>query len=146
MRSIYQSYTTCPDGSTFTSGKFVGLKNQDGSQAFTPVPAIQTDPSSTGYVVASSDIECPPICGTGTKLTVFTVTKGTNGQPKVKLKGKSVTVGDFTAPPPAPQKGSSDTIDTLDGRLTHDVSGVDPSVGKTVLWTSIPSAAPAAAP
>lgn len=125
----------CPNASKFKSGKFVGLKNQDGTQAFTPVPAIQTDPSSKGYVVASSDIECPPTCGTGTQITVFKV-KNKNGKAKMDLKGKSVTVGDFMSPPDAPQKGSTDTLDTLDGRLTHAVAAVDPSVGKEVIWTS----------
>jgi hypothetical protein len=127
--------TSCPAANTFKNGKFAGLKNQDGSQAFTPVPAIQTDASSTGYVVASSDIECPPTCGTGTKLTVFTV-KNNSGSATLKKTGKSVTVGSFMSPPDAPQKGTSDLLDTLDGRLTHAVSGIDPSIGKTVVWTS----------
>jgi hypothetical protein len=128
--------TTCPAANKFSSGKFVGLKNQDKTQAFTPVPAIQTDPSSKGYIVASSDIECPPTCGTGTKITVFTVKPGTGGAPKLNKVGKSVKVGSFMSPPDAAQKGSTDVLDTLDGRLTHAVSAMDPAVGKVTVWTS----------
>ncbi len=126
--------TTCPAGSSFNSGKFTGLLNNDGTQAFTPVPAIQTDPSSTGYVLGMSDIECPPVCGTGTKLTVFTVTNNA-GVPSVSAPN-SITVGSYQSPPSAPQKNSTRTLDTLDGRLTHAVSGVDPNSGATSVWVS----------
>jgi hypothetical protein len=125
--------TTCPAAGT--SGKVAGLLNSDGSQAFTPVPAIQTDPSSTGFVTGMSDIECPPVCGTGTKLTVFTITNNA-GVPAVSAPN-SITVGSYTSPPSAPEKkGNGRTIDTLDGRLTHAVSGVDPNVGATTIWVS----------
>jgi hypothetical protein len=126
--------TTCPAASTFTSGKTTGLLNNDGSQAFTPIPAIQTDPSSTGYVLGMSDIECPPVCGTGTKLTVFTVTNN-GGVPAFSVPN-SITVGSYTSPPSAPQRRTSRTIDTLDGRITHAVSGFDPNVGATTVWVS----------
>jgi hypothetical protein len=127
----------CPAASSFNHGKVTGLKNGDGTQAFTPVPAIQTDPSSKGYIVASSDIECPPTCVTGTQLTVFTVKPNKTDPTKASIptKGKSVTVGTFMSPPDAPQKGSADTLDTLDGRLEHAVSAVDPASGKQVVWT-----------
>ena len=92
--------TTCPSAGTFTSGKVTGLLNNDGSQAFTPVPAIQTDPSSTGYVLGMSDIECPPVCGTGTKLTVFTITNNA-GVPAVSAPN-SITVGSYTSPAVGP--------------------------------------------
>lgn len=59
--------TTCPLAQTFLHGIFKNLRNQDGSQAFTPVPAIQDDASTSGWVLTSSDVECPDICGTGTK-------------------------------------------------------------------------------
>jgi hypothetical protein len=124
--------TTCPSATSFTSGKVTGLLNQDGSQAFTPVPAIQTDPSSTGYVLGLSDIECPPRCGTGTLLTVFTVTNG-GGVPAVSAPD-SITVGSYMSPPDAPQQGTGNKLDTLDGRLTHAVSGVDPTFGTTTVW------------
>jgi hypothetical protein len=126
--------TTCPAATSFTSGKVVGLKNSDGTQAFTPTPAIQTDPSSTGYVLGMSDIECPPICGTGTKLTVFTVTNN-NGVPSVSAP-HSITVGSYQSPPDAPQKQTGRKLDTLDGRITHAVSGFDQRLGVTTVWVS----------
>jgi hypothetical protein len=126
--------TTCPAGTSFNSGKIAGLLNNDGSQAFTPMPAIQTDPSSTGYVLGMSDIECPPVCGTGTKLTVFTVTN--NAGVPVLSAPNSITVGSYQSPPDAPQKQTGRTLDTLDGRITHAVSGVDPNSAATSIWVS----------
>jgi PKD repeat protein len=51
-----------------------------------------------------------------------------------------LTVGDigvasFAVPPAVPQPGSTDTIDSLDGRLTQAVAAEDPSVGKEAVWT-----------
>jgi hypothetical protein len=126
--------TTCPAGGSFSTGKFTGLLNSDGSQAFTPTPAIQTDPSGTGYVAAMSDIECPPRCGTGTLLSIFTVTNG-GGTPAISGP-TTITVGSYQPPPDAPQKSSANQLDTLDGRITHAVSGFDPTVGVTTVWTA----------
>jgi hypothetical protein len=128
--------TTCPTNA-FGTGKFVNIRNQGGSQAWTPVPAIQTDPSGFGFVVASSDIECPDICGTGTLLTVYGV-RPKPGNPNVPQLSKphSITVAGFQPPDDAPQPNPQFNIDTLDGRLTHAVSGVDPSVGKVTIWTA----------
>ena len=127
--------TTCPAASSFGSGKFTGLLNEDASRAFTPVPAIQTDPSSTGYVLTMSDLQCPPNCGdTGTTLTVHTITP--NGSVPQISGPTSITVGAFQAPPNAPQQGTSNKLDTLDGRITHAVSGFDPTIGATTVWTA----------
>jgi hypothetical protein len=131
--------TTCPTASTFTAGKFTNLKNSDGSQAFTPVPAIQTDPSATGFVTTMSDIECPDICGTGTKITVHAVRANPHNPavPQLLTTGHSITVPGFTSPPNAPQKGTTNVLDTLDGRLTHSVSGIDPShSNKLAVWVA----------
>src|ERR1700730_13826378 len=64
-------FRACPAASTFKTGKFVNLRNGDTTQAWTPVPAVQTDPSVTGFVSASSDVECPDICGVRTLITEF---------------------------------------------------------------------------
>ena len=125
--------TTCP--AQPGTGVFDNLQNADGTQAFTPMPAIQTDPNSTGTVTAMSDIECPPNCGTGNLLTVFTVTKMGNGNPKLSAPN-SLNVGNYTNPSPAPQKGTANTLDTLDGRLTHSVSGFDPRIGHRAIWVA----------
>jgi hypothetical protein len=129
--------TTCPGAGSIKTGKFGDLRNADGSQAFTPVPAIQTDPSSSGSVVAMTDIECPPICGKGTQLTLWNVKPDPN-DPTVPVMSRahSITVGTYKSPPDAPQNGTSNLLDTLDGRLTHAVSGVDPSSGATGVWVS----------
>jgi hypothetical protein len=131
--------TTCPPASQFGSGIFKDLRNEDNTIAFTPVPAIATDTSGQGFVVTSSDIECPDICGTGTLITVHGL-KPTPGNPSVPLfqvKGHSVTVGAFESPPDAPQKGTTDLLDTLDGRLMHAVSGRDPGHGnKPAVWVA----------
>jgi hypothetical protein len=45
-------------------------------------------------------------------------------------------VGSYTLPANAPQPGTKDVVDTLDGRLIHAVSAVDPRFGKLAVWTS----------
>src|SRR5207244_9019400 len=43
--------TTCPASSSFKTGKVSAIKNDDGvTLASTPEPAVQTDPSSTGWI------------------------------------------------------------------------------------------------
>ena len=130
--------TTCPAQGTFGTGIFKNLKNGDGTTGFTPVPAIQTDPSSTGYVLTESDIECPDICGTGMRISVHAIRPDPNNPlvPQLQLTGKDVRVNAFAPPADAPQSGSAIKIDTLDGRLEHAVSGIDPSQGnKLAIWT-----------
>jgi hypothetical protein len=131
--------TTCPSASTFGAGIFKNLKNEDNTIAFTPVPPIQTDTSPNTFIITSSDIECPDICGTGTLITVHALRPSPTNPlvPQLKVKGQSITVGAFESPPDAPQKNSSDTLDTLDGRLTHAVSGKDPShSNKLAVWVA----------
>jgi hypothetical protein len=130
--------TTCPAASTFSSGKFTNLRNQNGTQAFTPVPTIEDDVGTNGYVVASSDIECPPTCGTGTLVTVFVVhPSSTNPLVPAISAPHSITVPSYSPPTTvgAPQKGTTNTLDLLDGRLEHAVGAVNPSVGSFVIWT-----------
>ena len=57
--------------------------------------------------------------------------------PQFKIKGSDITVGAFSSPPDAPQSGTSNLLDTLDGRMTHAVSGKDPLHGsKTAVWVA----------
>jgi len=131
--------TTCPSGSTFGAGIFKNLRNEDNTIAFTPVPPIATDTNPVSFVVTSSDIECPDICGTGMLLTVHAIrpSPGNPLVPQLKVKGQSINVGAFEPPPNAPQKSSTDVLDTLDGRLTHAVSGKDPAHGnKLAIWVA----------
>ena len=125
--------TTCPAAPNH--GRIQNLLNTDGTQAFTLVPAIQTDPSSTGYVMGSADVECTanPCGNTGNFLTEFTITNS-GGTPAVSAPTK-ISVTTFMVPPSAPQSGTSNKLDTLDGRLTHAVSGFDSRFNTTTIWT-----------
>jgi len=128
---------TCPAVSKFKTGKFTDLRNENGSQAFTPEPAVQTDPSKVGLVLASSDIECPGICGSGMLISVYRITpkKGNPSEPKLSAP-QTIKVSAYSSPPDAPQKGSATDIDTLDGRLLRATSGIDPRIGTTVVWVA----------
>jgi hypothetical protein len=67
--------TTCPSGSSFMVGQKTNLLNSDGSQAFTPVPARQTDSGHQGWIIASKDATA----GAGSFLSIFSVTRNANG-------------------------------------------------------------------
>jgi hypothetical protein len=122
---------TCPRGSRFRLGVESDLTLHDATQAFTPVPANQTDTSGTGYVVATPDTSDG---FTHDFVDTFAVTKNASGN---AVFGPAVahTVGSYVLPPNAPQSGTSVLLDTLDGRLTQAVSGFDPFRGKTAVWT-----------
>jgi hypothetical protein len=125
------SGSTCP--TTFKSGITNPLKNANGSPAFTPVPANQTDASSTGWAVARP-VSIPS--GGATFLTLFKVTKSATGSATIPTTGTSVPVSAYKVPAAAPQPGTSFRLDTLDGRLTQAVSAVDPvHRSVTALWT-----------
>ncbi len=126
--------TTCPSQATvntFKKGRDLNVKNQGGGCcAFTPVPAVQTDSSSTGWVVART------LNDPDTRLNVFQVTKDGSGNAVIPTNGTTVTVSSYAVPPNAPQSGTSEVLDTLDGRPMQAVSGFDPARGKTALWTN----------
>jgi hypothetical protein len=126
--------TTCPSATTFKAGKFSNLLNVDGSQAFTPVPAIQADPASQGWVVASADVEDG---SPGDFITLFQVRPKTS-DPTVPVISAphEITVPTYRGGPDAPQKGTDRLLDTLDGRFKHAVSSIDPRTGKNMVWTS----------
>jgi hypothetical protein len=122
--------SSCPDPAGFNLGNFIAITNPDGSFATTPVPAIQTDSSGSGWVVAIPD----PTVGGADSLTVFRVTKV--GSSASLSPGQSIAVPHFSVPASAPQQGTGALLDTLDARLTHSVSGVDPAYGVNAVWTS----------
>jgi len=127
------SGTACPAPSTFKAGVSGTLKNANGTAAFTPVPASQTDTSSTGWAVARP-ASIPS--GGATFLTVFKVTRSATGTATIPATGTSVPVSAFQVPASAPQPGTTDKLDTLDARNTQAVSAVDPGHGGvTALWT-----------
>jgi hypothetical protein len=121
--------STCPG--TLSGGRFAALTNADGSLTSTPVPAVNADPSSTGWVVGSVDVGT----GSGSVLSVFKVTKDASGNP-VLGGAQTIPVAPYSVPASAPQLASTATIDTLDSRLEHAVAGVDPRLGVTSIWTA----------
>jgi len=129
--------TTCPAQSSFKGGKFANLRQQNGDQAWTPVPVIQSDPNDKTVIVTMEDIECPDICGNGTRITLH-VARPNPSDPTMAqlLSPHDVTVSSFTSPPDAPQKSSANLLDTLDGRPTHAVAGLDPRFGAGAVWVS----------
>ena len=101
------------------------LQASDGNDAFTPVPANQTDTSGTGYIVATSTVG-------NTFVDVYPMSTDFNfpvGAPVAH------TVAAFLPPANAPQSGTAKLLDTLDGRLTNAVSGLDPFRGSLAVWT-----------
>lgn len=121
--------STCPDPSTLAANETTGpLLNGDGSNTFTPVPVNTFSGSGDGYIVSAydpsgSNNQTP---GARTKLAIWHL-----DSLGVLHPHSDITVASFTYPSPAPQLGSANTIDTLDGRLTQAVG--DPATG---IWTS----------
>ncbi len=129
--------TTCPARSSFKTGKRTNLLDHSAAgQGWTPVPVQQTDPSTTGWVVALPifpDIEDKGI------IDLYKVTEKADGTPSIQKTATTVTVPVYGDPNAnaAHQKGTTDTLDVLDGRFTHAVSAVDPNHGgATAVWTA----------
>jgi hypothetical protein len=124
--------TTCPASSTFKTGKASGLVAPGNVQASTPEPAQQDDASTTGWVVSTLNTT-----GSASSLVLFQVTENADGTPNIPHTGTSVGVAAYSPPPSAPQPNGLVSLDTLDGRLEHAVSAIDPAqAGATALWTA----------
>jgi hypothetical protein len=103
------------------------LHNADGSLAFTPVPANTADGSSPGYIVGAHDDST----AAQSKVMVWHFAPG----PTLVADG-DITVGTFSVPPSVPQPGTTNLLDSLDGRLTQAVQLRDPSAGGVeAVWT-----------
>ena len=127
--------TSCPG--SLISGGWGPISNADGSQLSTPVPAVQTDPSSTGWVMGAPDITTS---GPSTYISAVPITNDGTGHAAIGAT-KTITVTDpnagFDVPPNAPERGSSYVLDTLDGRLERAVAGRDPAFGNVnAVWTA----------
>jgi hypothetical protein len=130
-----KAITTCPSAGSIVSGKRTQLLNSDGATlSSTPEPAQQADFSSDGWIVSVPD---PTNSGaTGTELELYHVTKNPDGTPNIPQVATAVPTAAYSPPAPAPQMNGIHPIDTLDGRLTHAVSAIDPNHGNSVaLWT-----------
>jgi hypothetical protein len=118
--------TACPSLSAI--GRFVrtDLRDEDGTQTFTPVPANKLEgrlPAGADGVIIAAD----PY-GARTFLTRFTVF-ATPGGMVFENPGRSIPIPGFFFPPDAPQAGTTKLLDTLDGRLTNAYYYADPGVG-----------------
>jgi hypothetical protein len=133
------SCTTPSSAFHFADGAHV-LYNQDGSDAFTPVPTNTADASAVGYVVAAHSPLTTPL-GPQTRLMLWHVVTNA-GTPGLVTDGE-VTVPSFDIPAAAPQPGSSYHLDTLDARLTQAVAHADPAAGGAEgIWTQHTVAGP----
>ncbi|TAM62982.1 MAG: hypothetical protein EPN50_06395 [Chloroflexota bacterium] len=121
----------CP-ASIGPGGVFSALKNADGSLTSTPVPAVNADPSSVGWVVGDQDVSTTD----GTDLSLFKVTRDPSTGYAVMGPATSIPVTAYSVPADVPQPGTSAVLDTLDGRLEHAVAAYDPRLGQTAVWTA----------
>lgn len=126
--------STCPSASTFLVGSASDIRVQGGAaRAFTPVPATQTDASSTGYAIARP---AGFTSSGGTFLTQFKITRNaTTGAPVITRVGTNVPVPAYKVPANVPQPGSPSLLDSSDTRPTQAVSAINPNLGKLGLWT-----------
>jgi hypothetical protein len=123
----------CPAPDAFKTGATRGLMNADGTPAFTPVPATQTDASPTGWAVA---VPAGIHAGGASFLTMFKVTKSASGAAVIPATGTQVPVGAYQIPANAAQPGTANLLDTMDARNTQAISAIDPAHGGVMaLWT-----------
>ena len=118
--------TSCPSSpNALIAGPLV---NGDTSTAFTPVPVNTMTNTGQGYVVASYDVGNNVSGGVGPRSRLAVWHLDALGAFQQDL---DVNVAPFSAPLiGAPQAGSTNLIDTLDGRLTSAIG--DPVNG---IWT-----------
>jgi len=127
--------STCPTlSSSLASNRIANLTNA------TPVPAVQTDPSTTGWVVSAPDVSSG---NNANIINVFQVTDNGTGI-SIATSPYQVAVPTFSMPASAPQCSSSRKLDTLDGRLERAVAAIDPVFNTMVVWTAHAVAVPGA--
>lgn len=114
-----------PDSTALTSCPTLPDGRQDGFQ-FSTVPAQQTDPNPTGYLLSST-------WSGGSTIQQYTVT-GTD-TPAFAPAG-SYSVSAYSVPANAPQSNGRD-LETLDNRIWQVQQAFDPRLAKTVLWSSL---------
>jgi hypothetical protein len=121
--------TNCPAPDSFKLAFRAPLRDTHRAYVFSPVPANQIDNNPTGYVVAR------PGKMPASEFWFFNVIRNaTTGEPIIQ-DGRSVKVADYSVPPDAAQPVVTQTLDTLDGRLTQAVQAVNPQRGTSSLWT-----------
>jgi hypothetical protein len=125
--------STCPNRGQLTVDTETDLRDADGRQAGTPVPANQIDTLDRGFVVAEAGRVADAL-GPANFLNIYRVTKRANGTMDVS-SAKRLLVPSYNIPANAPQPGSRYVLDTLDARNTQAITAFDPSPGELALWT-----------
>jgi hypothetical protein len=98
------------------------------SGGFTPVPVNIADPAgaaTSGYVVATT------AAGTQSSLRLYTV----DSSGDISGTSTQIPVSTWSAPPNVQQPGTTDLIDSQDGRLTQAVAVRDTDTGNETIWT-----------
>jgi hypothetical protein len=113
--------TACP--TSISGTRFVPNAGID----FTPEPANIFGSSGSGFVVGENRTS-----STLKNLRMYKLTGTTT--PKLADLG-NIGVSAYKVPANVPQPGSSDMIDSLDGRLTQANAVVDPNLKALALWT-----------
>jgi hypothetical protein len=124
--------TTCPAQSTFRSGKVTNLAS---ATITTPTPAQQTDPSTTGSILAVPKESANP----RSTLDLFQVTESAAGTPRVPTRPTTtIAVAQYIQAPPAPQPtpATNPGLYTTDARLPRAISGFDPVQNAMAVWTA----------
>ena len=123
--------TTCPGAKSLKSGQKTNIKDTDGRQAFTPVPANQIDTIATGYVVARNG-RLP-----GSRLWFFDVRRDVTTGAPLFSNARGVGVPRYSSPPSARQPGFNQVLDTLDARNTQAIQARNPARAHGVysFWT-----------
>src|SRR5437667_12799037 len=127
--------TKCRSERAFRKGIFTDLRNADGTQTFTPVPARQVDGSRDGWVVATPFPWSAP-----NALTLYRVER--KGAGLALSAPASVAVPTYRTPPNAPQAGTTSSgspapfIDSLSGELTQAYSSFQPRFGYISFWAA----------
>jgi hypothetical protein len=135
VRSDVDWITKPPAGTSCSASLHTGLqtnlKHANNNQAFTPVPANQTDGSGNGWII-DTDFVNP------TRISLFTVASDGGNPPSAVIQqtaGATATIPTWSVPANAPQSGGTATLDTLDGRFTQAVSAIDPAhSSSTAIW------------
>ena len=123
--------TSCPSSTVATQFGSAAhpLITGNGGLADSPVPANTADSSPTGYVVAADAPDA---------IMLWHVSSG----PRLTAD-RDIPVPSYLIPSNVPQPGTSNLIDTLDGRLTQAVAHADPAVGsREAVWTQHTIAGP----
>lgn len=124
----------CVPSELLNKGVTKDLRNENGTPAFTPVPAIEVDDAPAGYITATAFLYEPE--GKPTDfLTVFQARNNRDGTVGLNQVGESFPVTGYDFPPPAPQPKTQFVIDTNDTRLTQAVFARDPARQECVIWT-----------